>query len=905
MALTPGTRIGPYEVVGSLGAGGMGEVYRAHDAKLGRDVALKLLPVAFATDPERLARFDREAQVLASLNHPHIAQIYGFEQSGDMPALVMELVDGPTLADLIVSAPLELSEAMRIARQIALALEAAHERGITHRDLKPSNVKIAADGSVKVLDFGLAKLSSGSDSSMRSAIEVTGSPTLMSPTLATGVGVILGTAAYMSPEQARGRAVDKRADIWAFGCVLYEMLTGTRAFDGEDVSDTLAGILRGDPNWALIPPGVSPTVSQYLKRCLAKDPNQRLHDIADVRLALEGAFDVPAEIQLQATMPARSQWARRLAIAGALVAAAAGGALAIYAARGILPGDPPHVVRLTIPHPTGLFFLPTQTDADVAVSRDGSRVAFSTFEQGKLVLYIRSLDRVEAVRVEQTGTPRSPFFSPDGKSVGFFDGAALKRISSNGGPVVTIAPITGTGAGGTWADDDTIIFATNVSAGLLRVPAAGGEAVRVTTARPGEVHASPEILSERGAVLFTRSAGLLRGSNGEIVVLDLQSGTVKPLISGGSYARYASSGHLVYGFSGTLRAVGFDLNTLTVKGTPVPVVERVLTKPSGAANFALSMNGSLVYEAGDLSGSMERSLVWVDREGREELLPAEKRGYIYPRLSPDDTRLALDIRDTGSDIWVWNFARRNLQRVTFDPGVNRGAAWTPDGERLVFSREIDGVESLFWQSADASGVSGVPERLTTAKPGRAQVPYAITSDRTLLFGEPGSPPFDLWALPLAGDRVPRPVLNDPHNEHNGEVSPDGRWLAYQSDESGSNEIYVRRFPSLDSRQQMSSGGGTRPVWAKSGRELFYLRIDGTMVAVPIDRSDGASLVTGAAKALFTGQYYALQAGRSYDVSRDGKRFLMIKDAASQAAAPVQLTFVLNWTEDLKRLVPND
>jgi len=379
---------------------------------------------------------------------------------------------------------------------------------------------------------------------------------------------------------------------------------------------------------------------------------------------------------------------------------------------------------------------------------------------------------------------------------------------------------------------------------------------------------------------------------------------VKPLISGGSHARYASSGHIVYGFSGTLRAVGFDLNTLTVRGTPVPVVEGVLTKPSGAANFALSANGSLVYEAGELSGGSERNLVWVDRAGREELVPAEKRGYIYPRLSPDETRVALDIRDTGADIWVWNFARRNLQKVTFDPGVNRGVAWTPDGKRLVFSRETDGIESLYWQSADASGVSGVPERLTTAKPGRAQVPYAVTPDGTqLLFGEPGSPPFDLFALPLTGDRIPRALLNDPHNEHNGDVSQDGRWLAYQSDESGSNEIYVRRFPSLDSRAQVSSGGGTRPAWAKNGRELFYLKANGTMVAVPIDRTDGASLGTGPAKELFTGQYYALQAGRSYDVSRDGKRFLMIKDAASQAPVPVQLTVALNWTEELKRLVP--
>jgi hypothetical protein len=447
MPLSPGTRVGPYEVIGTLGAGGMGEVYRARDSKLGRDVALKLLPAAFASDPDRLARFDREAQVLASLNHPHIAQIYGFEASGDMRALVMELVDGPTLADLIVRAPIEVPEALRIARQTALALEAAHERGITHRDLKPSNVKIAADGSVKVLDFGLAKLSSSSDSSVRSAIEVTASPTLMSPTLATGVGMILGTAAYMSPEQARGRAVDKRSDIWAFGCVLYEMLTGRRAFDGEDVSDTLAAILRGDPDWSLIPSSVSPTVRQYLKRCLTRDPAQRVRDIADVRLALEGAFDVPGEGTEVATARAPRGRMRTLAlttgIAGAALAVAVLGG---FIAQRIVADPPPQIARLAIVPPGGVV-APTQIDSDVAVSRDGSRVAFVNFEQGRLGIYVRALDHLDAIRIESGRVPRSPFFSPDGQSIGFFDGPAMKRVAASGGPVVTITSFTGAGAG--------------------------------------------------------------------------------------------------------------------------------------------------------------------------------------------------------------------------------------------------------------------------------------------------------------------------------------------------------------------------------------------------------------------------------------------------------------------------
>ena len=908
MPLSPGTRIGPYEVVGSLGAGGMGEVYRARDPKLGRDVALKLLPAAFATDPERLARFDREAQALASLNHPHIAQIYGFEQSTDTRALVMELVDGPTLADLIAvgmserrGGSLDPPEAIRIARQIALALEAAHERGITHRDLKPSNVKIAADGSVKVLDFGLAKLSSASDSSMRSAIDVTASPTLMSPTLATGVGVILGTAAYMSPEQARGKPVDKRADIWAFGCVLYEMLTGRRAFSGEDVSDTLAGILRGDPEWSLVPASVSPTVRQYLKRCLAKDPAQRVHDIADVRLALEGAFDSPVEPAQGTAAPAHRTWRSRVALVGVIAGAMIVGALGTAIVGRMWPGNPPGVVRLAIVPPNGIPLAPTQLDADVAVSRDGARVAFVNLEQGRTGLYVRSLDRVDAVRIETTAIPRMPFFSPDGGSLGFFDGPELKRVSADGGPVVTIASAGGGASGASWGDDGTIVYATNVSKGLWRVSEAGGKPVQVTTAQEPVVDVLPEILPGGRAVLFTRSPGLLRGSNAQIVVRDLTTGTEKILISGGSHARYVPTGHLVYSVSGTLRAVVFDLDTLSVRGNPVLVVDRAVTKPSGAANFAVAANGSLVYESGEALASAERTLVWVDRAGREEALAIENRAYAYPRISPDESRVALDIRDQENDIWVWDFARRTMTRLTFDPLQNRGIVWTPDSQRLIFSTESEGRESLFWQRADGSGQ---PERLTTAQPGRPQIPYSISRDgRQLIFGEPGQPPFDLFALQLDGERKVTPVLNAASSEHNGELSPNGQWLAYQSDESGSPEIYVRRYPGLDSRAQISTSGGTRPLWSRDGRELFYIKADGTLVAVPVERSDASGLVVGVGKTLFKGQYFILQAGRSYDVSRDGQRFLMIKEVRLGQPSTTQLLVVLNWFDELKRLVP--
>ncbi len=893
MPLTPGTRIGPYEVVGSLGAGGMGEVYCARDVRLGRDVALKILPPAFAADPERLARFDREAQVLASLNHPHIAQIYGVEESGGTRALVMELVNGPTLVG-----PLDPPEAIRIARQIALALEAAHERGITHRDLKPSNVKVAADGSVKVLDFGLAKLSPSSESS-RTAVDVTASPTLMSPTLATTMGVILGTAAYMSPEQARGKAVDKRSDIWAFGCVLYEMLTGRRAFNGEEVSDTLASVLRDDPDWSRIPASVSPTVRHYLTRCLAKDPQQRVHDIADMRLALEGAFDVPVETGRATTDRAPRSWRRTLAMTGGIaVAVLVAAGLGALGGRRVWPDPIPRVTRLAIVPSNGTPITPTQLDSDVAVSPDGSRVAFLTLEQGRLAMYVRALDRIDTVRIEGVNVPRLPFFSPDGESVGFFDGAALKRVSASGGPVVTIASIVGAGLGASWSEDGSIVYKDDGGRGLKRVSVTGGEAVQITTETNGESHVFPEVLPGARAVLFTRLPPGLRGSGGQISVVDLMSGAVNTIAAGGGQARYASSGHVVYGFSGTLRAIRFDVRTLTASGNPVPVVDRVITKASGTATFALSTNGSLVYEAGDIVATGERTLVWVDRNGVEEVLAPEKRAYVYPRISPDGKRLALDIRDQESDIWVWDFARRSLQRLTFDPGLNRGGIWTRDSRRLIFSGELDGAESLFSQEADGSGA---PERLTTALRGRPHVPYSMAPDGThVLFGEPGQPPYDVFTLQLGGDHARAAVLNAPYNEHNAEVSPNGRWLAYQSDESGTNEIYVRRYPTLDSRAQISSGGGTRPMWARDGRELFYLKPDNTLVVVPVERSDTGGFVAGASKALFQGPYYALQAGRSYDISPDGKRFVMIKESTS---APVQLLVVQNWFAELNRLVP--
>jgi serine/threonine-protein kinase len=639
----------------------------------------------------------------------------------------------------------------------------------------------------------------------------------------------------------------------------------------------------------------------FLKRCLTRDPAQRVHDIADVRLALEGAFDVPVECG-PTTSPAEVRqppW--RLIAVGIAVIAAGAAVLGVLLAPILSEDSPRSVVRLTATPPNGV--LPTVTDPDVAVSADGDRIAYATAEQGTMALYLRSLDQVDAIRITGVTAARAPFFSPDGQSIGFFDGDGLKRVAASGGPPVNVTPVKGIGRGATWGADDSIIFSTSDVTGLLHVPAGGGEVRVLTQPKPGEDHLFPQVLPGGRAVLFT-IVGRGQGSNAQIAILDLESGTETVLLSGGSHAQYAASGHLVYGAAGALRAVAFDLDTLTVRGRSVPVVERAVTKGTGAANFAMSRNGSLVYESGDVASGAERALVWVDRQGREEVITAApKRSYVYPRISPDGTRVALDIRDQQNDIWVWDLTRPNLTRLTFDPGLNRGVAWTPDGKTILFSAERDGTESLFRQAADASGA---PERLTSGQPDRSQIPNSVAANGArLVFSEPDAQPHDLYTLQLDSARKVSPLLNGSYDEHNGEVSPDGQWLAYTSDESGSAEIYVRPFPNVgDRRMKISTGGGTRPAWARNGRELFYLKVDGTMVAVPIDRDTGGRFSPGTPASLFQGAYFAAQSGRTYDVSPDGSRFLMIKSAASSTNSPtVQLVVVLNWFEELKRLVP--
>ena len=865
-----------------------GEVYRARDTTLGRDVAIKVLPEDFSADAERLARFRREAQVLASLNHPNIAAIYGTEQN----ALILELVEGPTLAERIAQGPIPLEEAIAIARQIAEALEAAHEAGIIHRDLKPPNVKVQEDGTVKVLDFGLAKAIEGEAKGDSSE-----SPTLTGA--ATRAGVILGTAAYMSPEQAKGKKVDKRADVWAFGAVLYEMLTGKRPFVGEDISDTLAAVLRAEPEWDALPTDLSPTLRTYLTRCLEKDPKQRVPDIGVVRLAMDGAFDVAAESSdAGAEPPARSRPAIGIALAMALTF----GAL-IGTAVWILKPEPPRpLTRFVVNAPSQPPSI-ASPGVDVAITPDGTRLVYRAGDDNEL--WVRAVDELEGAPLTGLGrNPGSPFLSPDGNWVGYFEGGnALRKVSINGGPPVTICELPGGAWGGaSWGLDDEIVFATGETSGLQLVAAGGGEPQRLTDAASDVDHLWPEILPGGEAVLFT----IKEGQNvGDIALVSLDSGETRVLVPGGSNPRYVPTGHIVYGSRGTIRAVGFDLDRLEVTSDPIPVLERVSTKFSGATNIGISQNGSLFYVRGPEYAAVERTLVWVDRAGREEPLSAEPRAYAYPRISPDGSRVALDVRDQEQDIWIWDFARETLTRLTFHPGPNLYPTWSPDGLQVVFGLNGN-PNSLLRKAADGTGSVELLDESTSNF-----LPQTFSPDGTqLVFAElnTGGGGFNIGVRAMDAEGTSKPLLATEFDEMNAELSPDGAWLAYQSNASGRFEIYVRPFPNVEEgRWQISSGGGAKPLWAPDGRELFYLSSDGRLMAVPVATDPFAP---GNPEVVFEQTYIAsggagggIGVGRTYDVSPDGKRFLMIQERSGDEIEPPQLILVQNWLDELNRLVP--
>ena len=875
MALTPGTRLGHYDVTILIGEGGMGQVWQATDTQLNRQVALKILPDAFAADPDRLARFKREAQILASLNHPNIAAIYGIEEAEGTRALVLELAEGPTLADRIRKGPIPLDEALPIAKQIAEALEAAHEQGVIHRDLKPANVKVKADGTVKVLDFGLAKAFQPDASAPNMSV----SPTISLTAAATQMGMVIGTAAYMSPEQARGKPVDKRTDIWAFGVVLFEMLTSAKAYPGDDVSQTLARVIDREPSWEPVPETVPPALSGYLRRCLEKDPKQRIQAIGDVRLALEGAFEsvaVPTAVPIEdgGSRRPHATWLALTAVVAALV-----GGLAVWNLRPV-PAIISEPVRFSIGATAGELIGTAPFTRQVVISQDGSYVVYTALnvDNQRPQLYVRRLDELEAAVLRGTELGRGPFASPDGEWVGFLDlgRMALKKVSILGGPPITVTEHASVILGASWEPDDRIIFGS-LGGGLFRVSAAGGgtpEPLTTTEVEPGAAwHMEPSLIPGANAVLFVIAETTPVPANGQLAVLELDSGAVTRLGIAGFSPAYVSPGHVVYAVSdGSLRAVPFDADTLEVVGTPIPILEGVTVQPTGAADFSGSDAGHLVYFSGDSGLVSERTLMWVDREGRQEAIGVPPRSYTYARLSPDGTRIALDIRDQQNDIWVWDIAREALTRLTFDPGFKRGPVWTPDGTRIAFTAERDGEETAHWQNADGAGAM---ERLG---PTDGQFLTSFSPDLSrFLFSQPLAPPYDLGVVTLGDERRTELLLETEFNETNGEFSLDGQWIAYESNESGRPEVYVRPFPGVDTaKHQISTGGGTRPLWSRDGSELYYYQDPDRIMVVAVDYEPDFSV--GRPEAVVLGPYARpMNSGRHYDVTADGERFLLLAD----------------------------
>jgi serine/threonine protein kinase/Tol biopolymer transport system component len=867
----------------------MGEVYRATDTKLQRDVALKILPDAFALDADRISRFKREAQVLASLNHPNIAAIYGFEDDDSVHALVLELIDGPTLADRIAQGPVPVDEALPIAKQIAEALEAAHEHGIIHRDLKPANIKVRADGTVKVLDFGLAKAMDPAGGSSRYIS--------MSPTLsihATQAGIVLGTAAYMAPEQARGKTVDKRADIWAFGAVLFEMLTGTPPFPGDDISQVMARVIERDPDWTALPSTLSPALGTSVRRCLVKDPRQRLRDIGDVRLALEGAFDT-APPQPTASLPSAARRRTPPWIAAFAVALLAATALSIPAAR-YLRETPPLETRVDIVTPA------TGQPASFALSPDGRQIAFVASDDKASRLWLRLLSTTTAQPLGGTDGAASPFWSPDGRSIGFFAGGALKRLDLGGGAPKTLAPATN-GSGGTWNADGVIVFAPSITSPLMRVSATGGASAAVTTLGPQQFgHFNPHFLPDGRRLLF-RAAGLAEVDGIYLGGLDGSSPTL--LASNVTTAMYAPAGWLLSVRGGSLMAQRLDVERPALTGEPVTLADGVFVDNALArAAVSVAATGLIAYRT---VGSSQRQLTWFDRSGTARGVVGEPDdSFLTPRVSPADGRVVVRREVQGnSDLWLLDGAR--ARRFTFDPARDLFPVWSPDGTQIVYMRRT--VPGDLYHKL--TGGAGAEELLLSTS--HIKAPTSWSADgRFLMYGtvDPQTNS-DIWVLPMSGnasDGKPFVFLNTPFREANGAFSPDSRWVAYQSNETGRSEVYVRPFvppgatgtaAATTGQWQVSTNGGIMPLWRADGKELYYINPDGAMMAAPITVT-GNSVEPGSPVMLFPTRIYGggvdLQVGRQYDVTADG-RFL-INTVLSEIAAPI--TLLQNWSPTAKR-----
>ena len=883
MSLTPGARIGPYEIVAAVGAGGMGEVYRARDTKLGREVAIKVLPAALTRDPDRLVRFAREAQVLASLNHPNIGSIYHVEETAEGPALVMELVEGDTLADRIKRGPIPIDEALPITAQVAEALEAAHEQGIIHRDVKPANIKVTPSGQVKVLDFGLAKLAEPVAGVPQPGSALSLSPTLTSPALATGVGVLLGTAAYMSPEQARGKPVDKRADIWAFGCVVYEMLAGSRAFAGIDATETIAAIIRSEPEWSRLPGDTPRDIRRLLRRCLNKDPTHRLADMRDARLDIEEARATGPEV----TRPRRLGRERAAWLAACLLTAIATWAGTTWrASRSSAAPSPPMRVEITTP--------PTNDLVSLALSPDGEKLAFVASSDHRPRLWLRSLVTGDATPLSGTDGATFPFWSPDSRSIGFFANGNMYRIDVDGGSlrVLTIAPV---GAGGSWGRDGEILFTMVPDAPLSRVRASGGKSDFLAGPQPGRTPTRapgqrfPQFLPDGRHFLYYVAETSMRG----VYLGALDSPERQRLFDADAAAVFVPPARVLFVRAGKLYAQRLDPARLQVEGNAVALADGISIDSVGAAAISGSSTGAIAYRVG--AANRQRQFTWFNRSGAEVGVAGEPDAAspLNPALSPDGRQLALNRSTEGNmDIWLYDLGRRVFSRFTSDPRPDIYAVWSPDGSRIAYATTgRTGAGFNLFQKP----IAGATEPVSMFEAPDNMLPEDWSRDGRfvsyLVLDSSGQ--WDIGALPAAGNGKPFLITKTPANEMSSQFSPDGRWIAYESDESGRNEIYVQSFPKPDAKTIVSTGGGLQPRWRPDGRELFYVAPDGKLMAVAIDVADGKTLKPGAPTALFVTRISSTRTAGSrheYVISNDGQRFLM-NTFVEQKDVPI--TLVLN------------
>jgi serine/threonine-protein kinase len=893
-----GTRLGHYEILSAIGKGGMGEVYQARDTKLGRDVAVKLLPEIFVSDADRVSRLEREARLLAVLNHPNIAAVFGFERFNDAHFIVLELVEGQTLAEILHRGPPPPAEALRIARQIVDALEAAHDKGVIHRDLKPANIKITDEGKVKVLDFGLAKALANEQANA----QISQSPTLS--LAATNAGLILGTAAYMSPEQAKGSAkVDNRSDIFSFGCVLWEMLTGHQTFNADTIPEILASVLARDPDFSRLPGSLNPKIHDIVRRCLEKDVRKRWQAVGDIRVELDAIGSDPKQIERIAVPSANSlsMWkAAGLIFAGVILGLAVAGS-AWWATR---PSGSPAITRFPIFLPEGVYFSRTRSQV-AAISPDGSNLAYVANRQ----LYLRRLSDIEATPIRGTDQDvSSPFFSPDGKWIAFnsFQDGALKKIAVTGGAPVTVVPSITTLAFGMHWQDHTIVFA-QAGREILAVPDNGGTPEVWVKAEPNEVVSSPFLLPGGDILLYSRMKAESTWDKADIMVWSRKAGPPKVLLSGGSGARWAPTGHIVYVLRGDVLAAPFDTQTLQA-GSPVVVVENTATGvpfSSGPAHFDFSQNGTFIYVPG-LPGILDQNVlrtpVLVDRSGRTTPIPNLRPGaYAYPRVSSDGKWAVVDMLDDGS-IQILDLSGRVQPRRLTLVGSNTSPIWSPDNQRIAYRSSREGKIGIMMQNVNGSGAAEwlmeSPSRLYT-------YPFAWSGDQIMFLA--GEADTGLSTLSTVDNKV-EVFDNAPNFQANASFSRDGRWVAYQSLEGGNGyiHIYVRQFPKGD-KFQITSGKTSyiAPVWSPLGDELFYYNVESRRVQFARIQTQPNFTVIGEPKVLPLDRLFQESTSlRAYDIMPDGKTLLMMQPATpSEPRSPAQLHVILNWFEELKEKVP--